>query len=111
MEFVLRGSRRGRGRRFQEIEVVRGLVIRRILIRYLAVPEVEIVDPGAQPVVLIRARALGVRIGNVGDRVGAAAGSGTHVRELRCGLEYALLVGRTAERAAAAAATGGDAEE
>ncbi len=76
VELVHRGTRgRGRGR-LQQRKVIDRRVLRRIQVRYLVEPQIQLVRPAAQEVVLVGGRALDIRIGDIGDRVGTRAGTG-----------------------------------
>jgi len=73
VEFVLGVARRSGGRGLEQVEVIRGGVGGRIEIGRLAVPEVQLLRPRAEPVVLGSRGALHVRVGLAGGGVGAAA--------------------------------------
>src|SRR5262245_6451453 len=115
MEFVLRLPGRREGRSLQPVEVVRGLIQRRVEVRDLAVPEIELVGPRTQPVVLIQTRALQVRVALPGERIGPGAGYGAVVDEVARRLEDARGISAEVAPAivagASAAATGRECQQ
>src|SRR6516165_1664253 len=108
MKFVLGMAGRGGCRGLQKVEVRLGRrIVRRIQVRYFPVPEVELIGPRAQPVVLIERRPLEVRVRLARDGIGSDARARAARGIARGGLIDPGCPAGTADARAAAVVAGG----